>query len=324
MNSKHLKIIIPVLILVFLFLFPLLKPDIYFMSFLFLLFMWIALSSSWDIIGGYAGYLSFGHVAFFGIGAYASGILLAKLGLSPFYTCFIGGFLAAALAGIFGYPCLRLRGPYFCIATLCMALAIHVIVKNVAITGACDGMYVPSPPVDIFTNRAIFYEVMLALAVAIVFFSRWIEKSKLGLGLKSIREDEETAQTLGVNSTRLKMTAFMLSAFLVGVVGGIYAYYRSYLHPDFMFDTYTSIMMVNMALVGGSRSWSGPLIGAVILTVVNEELTAFVGIPSQATRIIFGAILVGVILFMPNGIMALISERGTARKKKGLASQAEI
>ena len=311
MKIKNRKIIIPIVIVAALFLFPLMSPDAYFLSFLFTLFVYIALSESWNLIGGYAGYLSFGHVAFFGVGAYTAALLLIHFGLSPFYTCFVGGILAAILAAIFGYPCLRLKGPYFCIASLCLGLIMRLITINLDFTGAMVGLWLPLPP-----SNAFFYEFMLALSLIIVLLTRRIEGTKFGLGLRSIREDEETAQTVGINATRLKLTALILSAFLVGIVGSIYAYYRTFIHPDHMFDTYMSIIIVVMALLGGSKSWLGPVIGAIIVTVIDQLLVAFTRIPSEACRMIFGLLLIFVIIFMPDGIASFITGRRTPKKKE--------
>lgn len=317
---RNAKLIVPIVVLALLLLFPLSRPGVYYLSFGFILFTYIALACSWNIIGGYAGYLSFGHGAFFGIGAYTTALLLIRLGLSPFYTCLAGGALAVVFAGIVGYPVLRLKGPYFALATLCLGLAVPVVVMNLEATGAAIGLWMPLLPVDIFMNRLIFYEAMLVLASAVVFIAWWIEKSKFGLGLSSIREDEDTAQTLGVNATLLKMNAFMLSAFLVGVIGGIYAYYRTYIHPATVFDIHISIVIVLMALFGGSRRWLGPVIGAAILTIINEVLTAFVGIPGEASRIIYGLLLILVIMFMPNGVISFIGRKQTMRRTEEAAS----
>ena len=282
--------------------FPLLRPSVYLLGFLLLTFMYVALASSWNIIGGYAGYLSFGHAAFFGLGAYTTALLLFYLGWSPFLTLPLAGLLAALFAALVGYPCLRLRGPYFSLITLILALAVHIVVLNAPFTKGAFGLFLPFPPVDIFTNHVIFYEAMLGLMILAVFTLRWVERSKLGVGLAAIREDEDAAQTLGVNATRLKMQAFLLSAFLTGLVGGIYSYYQSYLHPSFVFDTQISINIVLMALLGGRLSWVGPLLGAALLSVINEVLT--IQVEAQTARIVFGLLLIGVIIFLPDGLMA--------------------
>jgi branched-chain amino acid transport system permease protein len=313
---KGIKLASLGLFLAFLFGFPATSPDIYYLSFGFMLFTYIALSSSWNIIGGYAGYLSFGHAAFFGVGAYTSALLLINYGLSPFYTCIFGGVLAVILAVIFGYPGLRLRGPYFAVASLLLGLIMQVLVANVQFTGGTVGLWMPFLRVSIATNRMIFYEVMLGLALVTVLIGRWVEKSKFGLGLRAIREDEETAQTLVVNPTKLKIQALMLSAFLTGIIGGIFAYYRVYLLPHSMFDTFLSIQIVTMALFGGSTSWVGPIIGATVLTVLSEAMTGFLSIPSEVSRIIYGIVLISVIMFLPNGIVSLFKRRRAARREK--------
>jgi branched-chain amino acid transport system permease protein len=291
---------------------PAVQPDIFYLSVGFILFMYIALASSWNIIGGYSGYLSFGHAAFFGIGAYVVALFLIKLGYSPFITCFAGGLVAALFALIVGYPVLRLKGPYFSLATLCLGLAVPVVVINTpeSWTGGASGLFLPFMQVDIFVSRTIFYEVMLALAVGTTLLARWILQSKFGLGLNAIRENENTAETIGVNSTNLKILAFMLSAFLVGVIGGIYAYYRTYVHTTTVFDPNLSIAIVLMAVFGGATSWQGPVVGAIILTVIDQVLiSAFPGSPAEISRLVYGLVLVLVIMFMPYGIMHVVLKK---------------
>jgi len=318
-KAGNLRFIIPI-ILVFLFLFPLWKSDIYYLSFGFILFTYIALACSWNIIGGYAGYLSFGHVAFFGIGAYTTALFLEHFGLSPFYTCLLGGILAAIVAGIFGYPCLRLKGPYFALATLCLALVMPVVASHLELTHTVVGIWMPTLPFSGFTSRAIFYEAMLALMLVIIFACRRIERSKFGLGLSSIREDEDTAQTLGVDTARLKVAAFMLSAFFTGIVGGIYAYYRTYIAPSLVFDVFMSIIIVMMAILGGRQSWIGPVIGASILTIISEVTTAYLAIGVEFSRMIYGLLLVIIIMFLPNGLLPYIRRRHSPQRKEELTA----
>jgi branched-chain amino acid transport system permease protein len=169
---------------------------------------------------------------------------------------------------------------------------------------------------NIFTSRMIFYEVMLGIAVIVILIERWVEKSKFGFGLRSIRENEETAQTMVVNPTKLKMQAFILSGFLTGVIGGVFAYYRVYLLPDSVFDTFLSIQIVTMALFGGATSWIGPIIGATVLTVLSELMAGFLSIPSEVSRIIYGVILILVIMFLPDGIVSLFTKTHAFKKKE--------
>ena len=306
-QKRELLILTPVVVC--LALLPVLKPDIYYLSAIFSIFLYAALACGWNIFGGYTGYMNFGHAGFFGVGAYTSALLLLRFGLSPFYTSILGGALAGVLAAIIGYPCLRLRGPYFVLVTFCLGLAARIVVINVEWTGSSTGLWLPFLKVSMFVNRVIFYEAMLAIMVLTILAAMWIERSKFGIGLRAIFQDEDSAETQGVNATKLKIAAFIVSAFLAGIAGSIYGYYRSYIHPDFIFDVSISVLVVLMALLGGRQSWVGPVIGASIVVVINEVLTAYVGIGAEFSRIIYGLLLVIVIMYLPNGLIGLSPRR---------------
>lgn len=309
MGKQKGELVIFTPIVICLALLPLLRPDIYSLSALFSVFLYASLACGWNIFGGYTGYMNFGHAGFFGVGAYTSALLLLKLGLSPFYTSILGGVLASILAGLIGYPCLRLRGPYFVLVTFCLGLAARIVVNNLEWTGSSTGLWLPFQKVTMFANRVIFYETMLAIMVLTILTAMWVERSKFGLGLRAIFQDEDSAETQGVDAAKLKMAAFMVSAFLAGLAGGIYGYYRSYIHPDFIFDVSISVFVVLMALLGGRRSWMGPVIGAAILVVVNEFLTAYVAIGAEFSRIIYGLLLVIVIMYLPGGLIGVFKKR---------------
>ncbi len=296
---------------------PLGLDNIYVLTLLFTIFTYAALAVSWNIIGGYTGYLSFGHAAFFGIGGYATALLFANLGWSPFLTTPLGGLLAAVVALVVGYPCLRLRGPYFALVTLILALAVRIVVLNVEWTGGSSGLFLKIPEMDALANRILFYEAMLAVLLISALAAYWVLRSKLGIGLITIREDEEVAQTLGINATRLKMAAFLLSAFLAGMVGGIFSYYRTYVHPNVMFDLNLSVMVVLMALFGGRQTWLGPVVGAAVISVVSEFLTLQMG--NEAARVLFGLLMAVVILYLPDGLLAYVRPR--PRKVTGYGFQ---
>jgi branched-chain amino acid transport system permease protein len=285
-------------------LFPWFSIPVYFVSLLFTVFLYVVLAVSWNFIGGYAGYLSFGHVAFFGIGAYSTAILMQVFSLTPFLTILStipAGMIAALIAIIIGYPCLRLRGPYFAVITLCFAFVVDLGVKNLEFLGGADGLWLKSMELPINVTRGVLFEVMLILMVVTIAASLWINRSKFGAGLRAIKKDEEVAQTLAINAPKLKIWAFALSAFFPGIAGGIYAYYLTYIHPDIVFDVNMSILIVLMALFGGGGTLLGPIIGAVILTLVNEGLSTFV--MAELARIIYGCLFVIVIIYLPNGIM---------------------
>lgn len=286
--------------------FPLIHPPTYFLSFLFKVFLYVILAVSWNMIGGFTGYLSFGHVAFFGIGVYVSAVLCQQFSVSPFIGAIPAGLFASLVAWVIGYPCLRLKGPYFAVITLCFAFIVDLIVKNWPFLGGSEGIHLKLLEMDIRLSRAIFYEVFLGLAGVSVYLLRRIQYSRFGLGLASIREDEDVAQTLCIPTAALKIGVFALSAFLPGVAGGIYASYISYIHPDIVFDMGISILIVLMALFGGGRSWEGPLIGAVTLAIVNELLSLF--IRPEFARIIYGGMFIAVIIFMPDGLVAFLKK----------------
>lgn len=301
--------------------FPWLGPPVYFVSLLFTVFMYVTLASSWNFIGGYAGYLSFGHVAFFGIGAYATAMMMKGLNLAPFLTILSSipaGGVAALIAVIIGYPCLRLRGPYFAVITFCFAFVVDLGVKNLNVLGGPEGLWLKSMELPIHAIRAILFEVMLIVMVMAVSMSMWVSRSKFGAGLRAIKEDEEVAQTMAINAPKLKIEAFALSAFFPGMAGGVYAYYLTYIHPDIVFDVMISILIVLMALFGGGGTWLGPVIGAVILTLINEGLSTFV--KAELARIIYGGLFIGVIIFMPNGIVEFF--KGVGRKTGGVRHKA--
>lgn len=285
--------------------FPWLGADEYALAFLYSVLMYASLAVAWNLIGGFTGYLSFGHAAFFGLGGYTTGMLLVGAGLSPLLTAPVGGAVAAAFAAAAGYPCLRLRGPYFAVVTMILALAVRVVVLNVPWTGASEGLWMPLPPWEPIVARRIFYYAMLVVAGLVVALVRAIQVGRMGMGLEAIREDEDAAQSVGVAALGLKMRAFVISAALSGAAGGIYAYDRVFIHPDFMFDLHLSVLIVLMALLGGRLSWAGPVLGAVVVRLADEVLTVRVG--TEAARIIFGLGLALVIIFLPDGLLPWLS-----------------
>lgn len=291
--------------------FPYTAPPIYSLSFLTVTFMYIALAESWTILGGYAGYVSFGHVAFFGVGAYTTALLLLHSGLNPLVSFPVGGVAAALFAAVVGYPVVRLQGPYFSIVTLLVALLTALVVKNTPALGGTTGLWLPLPDMPIELNRTVFYWFMLLLAVLATGVAAWVENSKLGLGLMAIRQNEAVAEAAGVDTTRLKLAALVLSAGLTGMVGGIYGYLRSYVSPEIVFDLNIAVTLFLMALFGGCRRWQGPVLGAVILSVLGEFLTLNIG--EEVARIAYGLCLV-LVVFFPDGLIGIIDKIFAGRK----------
>lgn len=265
-------------------------------------FMWIALAGSWNIISGLTGYVSFGHVAFFGVGAYTAAILIAKAGWHWLPAGLAGSVTAAGLALIIGYPCLRLKGPYFAIAMLGLNEVVRALVSYFEnLTGGGSGISVP----PILSLEPVYY-AMGGTALAVVLVTWRIITSRFGLRLISIREDELAAEAMGINTALLKLYAFLLSAAFAGIVGGFYAFYLSHIEPIGTFRLLTTVTMIIMCLFGGKGTVLGPVIGATLLSIFQELVWARFLYIHQA---IFGALIVAVVLLMPNGILGLLRER---------------
>jgi branched-chain amino acid transport system permease protein len=275
----------------------------YAVTLLLLTFMYTALASSWNLISGFTGYVSFGHAAFYGTGAYTAGILLAKR-LTPWpVAALLAGVAALLLALVLGYPALRLRGPYFAVATLGLAEVVRVAVTVAEpLTGGGKGLTIPPT-----LNLVPAYYAMGLLAAAAVGTTALVAPSPAGLRLLAIREDETAAEVCGVRTTRHKLAAFSVSALFAGVAGGLYAWYASYIDPVTVFASGITVRAIAMAMFGGQGTVWGPVLGAVVLTAAGEALwTRF---PFLHTAL-FGALIVVVLLAFPGGVLALLQERG--------------
>lgn len=310
-NKVLLSIIIAGIIMSIL---PSLGISLYLITFLFIVLFNCSLTVSWNILGGYSGYVSFGHVAFVGAGGYTTALLLNQLGWSPALTTPLAGIVAALIAFLIGYPCLRLRGPYFSLITLIVALAIKVVVINLPGLNIAAGLFIEAPGADIYTSRFILYQAILIILVVTLIVAHLVENSRFGIGLKAIREDEEVASTQGINTTSSKLFAFVLSAGLAGLAGGIYSWYQGFLFPDPMFSINLTVLVVLMALIGGTDSWVGALSGAVIISIIREILNLTIG--STVSQIVFGILLVITILFLPGGLLGWVRAKTLSRANK--------
>ncbi|MCL5045405.1 MAG: branched-chain amino acid ABC transporter permease [Actinobacteria bacterium] len=271
-------------------------------------FMWIALAASWNIIGGYGGYISFGHGAFFGVGAYITGLLMGEADWPFLPAMLVAGVGSAIFGYIIGFPTLRLRGAYCAIATWAFAEGIKQLVLVLPFTGGAFGLRLPA-----MLNDQFFYLVMLALAgVTLLTVYLLIEKGNFGLKLKSIREDELASETVAIDTVKVKLQAFSLSAFFPGLVGGAYAYWLTYIHPDSVLGAVIADQMVIMTLFGGLGTVMGPVIGATLLWLANRFIWTTMG-ESSFYLVILGLAIMLVILFLPDGLMSLIVRRPNRR-----------
>jgi len=276
------------------------------LQFIINLFMLAVLAESWNIIGGFTGYASFGNVAFFGIGAYTMGILMTKAGLPLWAALPAAGLVPMVFAAVVGLPILRLKGHYFAIATLGVAETMREIVYNVEITGAGTGLVMP-----IARTPALFFYLMLATLVAVTLVNVWLSRSRFGYGLVAIREDEDAAAAMGIDTARYKTIAFAISAAFAGLTGGVFAYWITFIDPDAVFRVIVTIQMIIMAVFGGAGTVVGPLLGALVLASLSEVLsTQLVAL----AELFNGLIVILVVLFMPKGLLEVLrAGRGSFR-----------
>lgn len=271
--------------------------------------MWISMTSSWNILGGYTGYISLGHNVFFGVGAYVSGMLLVKAGISPFLTAILAG-LAALLVGILaGLITFRTKGPAFIVATIAMLFVFFVLMDNWEYIGGSNGLSLPLPEIAVEWVKVPFYYAMLLAAMLAVLLGHRVAHSKMGLALRAIAEDEVKAEVAGINTRLFKLMAFALSAFFPGVVGAIWGYSIAYLRPSAFFLISVAAQMVLMAIIGGRGTVAGPVIGAVFLVTLNELSITYFG-ASELNLTITGVVMVLALLFFPLGLVGTLREKG--------------
>ena len=308
MNKVLLLILGAVLFVVVLL--PPLIGGIYLLSVLITIFWSLVINSSWDTLGGFTGYSDFGHGAYFGLGAYATAVLTKYFGLYLFAIP-IGCLLAAALSVVIGWPCLRLKGIYFSLATIPFGFIFSSLIILLPFTNGALGLTITSPyRLSLSLDETIFYELFLAAALATLLVSYKILHSKIGAGAMAIREDEDAARALGVSATRVKLILYALSGFLAALAGGLYCCYTLYIDPPTVFAFSLSLYAIGASYLGGRGTVLGPLIGTVIIVTLANQLrymipTTFAGLD----LVLMGAILVGIVLFVPEGIVGYIKRK---------------
>jgi ABC-type branched-subunit amino acid transport system ATPase component/ABC-type branched-subunit amino acid transport system permease subunit len=274
---------------------------------------------SWNIISGYAGYISLGHSMFLGLGSYTAAIIALHSGVNPLWVAPLGGVTAVLVAVVFGSVVLRTRGHAFVIITIALLLSAQIVATNwKSLTNGSDGITLELPFWNSDFQNIPFYYIFLVLLALTVLFSAWIARTKFGTGLIAIREDEGKAASIGVNTTIFKILAYAASAFFIGVAGGVYAYYQTFLNPVGSFAILGSVLIVLSALLGGRGTLYGPVLGAFIVQLVNEGATVYGG--GTSTRVlILGLILVGVVLFLPAGLLPTI--QGAWRRRRPVETE---
>jgi ABC-type branched-subunit amino acid transport system ATPase component/ABC-type branched-subunit amino acid transport system permease subunit len=321
-NNRRWVVTLPVLAA--LIAFPLLAPDdIYRQNVLFQTFLLAVGAISWNIVSGFTGYISLGQSVFLGIGAYTVAIVALGMKLSPFLVSPLGGLAAGLTAAVVGLIVMRTRGHAFVIITIALLLLLQTVALNLgSITGGSNGLTLPLPTWSPEIQNFPFYYSMLGLMVVTQLFSIWIRRTKLGTGFIAIREDEDKAAAIGIHVVRYKVLSFVASAVLLGVAGGIYAYYLTFIDPRGMFDILVSVSIVLAVLVGGKGTLWGPILGAFIVQPLNE-VTNIYAQGSQSRLVFFGGMLSLVVLFLPSGIIPTVTQLLDRRRRAG-ASVASI
>ncbi len=282
------------------------------------------LASSWNILGGYAGYTSLGHAAFFGLGGYLVALAHNHFGWHPFISTWFLAFIVMGVALILGWISLRTHGSAFVVVTIAMVFIFRLVALNLSsITNGARGLTQPRPgwggvPWSPEFIKIPFHYIMLVLLCLTVFISWRIRQSKFGLGLIAIREDEGKAEAVGINTMLYKVLAFGISAYFMGVAGGIYSYFFTYIDPQFIFDVFTGVTMVLIAILGGRGTLWGPVLGAFIMEPLGNWVVGTFG-GTQIHLAVFGGILLTVMLFMPQGILPTLSDAISQRQKVKLA-----
>ena len=287
----------------------------YFYFAAYVVLQYVVLATAWNILGGYTGYTNFGTAAFFAFGAYTA-VVLHKLTSVPVPAMIL---VAGAVSGLLGfgmgYLTLRLKGVFFAIATLALAIVAQTLIINWDYVGGSRGIYIIRPQqAPLFGSYIQYlYSLMLLLSWLAVAIARTIERSRLGLGLAAIRDDEQAAEASGVPTLRLKLIATTLSGALMGMSGAPLPYYVTYLDPTSSFNLSYAVNAVAMPLIGGMTSWIGPLLGALLLGTIQQVAT--VTISSALNLLIVGLLLIGFVIVAPNGIVGLVQARRRGRRK---------
>lgn len=278
-----------------------------------LIFLWSAMAGAWNIVGGYAGKFSLGHAAFFGVGAYTSGLLYVRLGVSPWIGMVAGIALSVLLALFIGFVTLRLKGKFFALCTIAFGQLIEIMAVYLrGITGGSEGLLIPFQEGFLnltFSSKLTWVYIFGGLMLLVYGTSRWLERSALGYRLAALREDEDAAEALGVNTLWAKLASISISAALTSLGGSLFAQYFLWLEPGFCVSLDLSIQFALYAIIGGMGTAIGPILGASLITPLQIFLRAAFGTAASGiSMLIYGLILVVVVLFMPKGISVEIGD----------------
>ncbi|MEI3606638.1 branched-chain amino acid ABC transporter permease [Pseudogracilibacillus sp. SE30717A] len=306
---------------------PLIFDNRFYLNIFILILLFATVANAWNVLGGYGGQLSLGHAIFFGLGAYTSSLLFLKSGLSP-WLGLLAAVLVSIIAGIvIGFPTFRLKGPYFTLATIAFGEVIrHIALFWRSLTNGSMGVNIPFEPSFtnmIFKEYETYYWLALILFLISLSFMYWVDRTKVGYYLRAIREDQDSAQTLGINTTKYKMIAMILSAGLAGAAGVLYGQYMLYFEPENIFNLNLSIEFVLIVIVGGIGTIYGPLLGAAIVIPLNEILRSSFPMLNGMNFFIYGIVLILIVAFLPNGLLPFLKDllKGKLLNRKRVKSK---
>jgi len=286
-----------------------------------LVLMAAQLGVAWNLLGGYAGQVSLGHAAFYGLGAYTSTMLLLNFGINPWLGMLLGGVVAALLSLGFGWSCFRLKGHYFAMATIAVAEIVQIVFTNWDYAGSAVGLTIPMMQrgwgAMVFADKAPYYWLALGLLVLTLLATWAVERSHIGYYLRAIKDEPDAARSIGINIARYKQIALSLSAFFTALGGSLYAQKELYIDPNSVLSTALSIKMALVSILGGVGTLFGPVIGSVVLTTIEELTRSFFGGGGRGTdTIIYAALIIGIAVFYPSGVIGWFREWQQRRKTK--------
>jgi branched-chain amino acid transport system permease protein len=273
-----------------------------------LVLMAAQLGVAWNLLGGYAGQVSLGHAAFYGLGAYSSTMLLLNFGVNPWLGTLLGGLMAALLSLAFGWSCFRLKGHYFAMATIAVAELVQITFTNWDYAGSAVGLTIPMTQrgwgAMVFADKAPYYWLALGLLLLTLLATWAIERSHIGYYLRAIKDEPDAARSIGIDIARYKQIALSLSAFFTALGGSLYAQKELYIDPNSVLSTALSIKMALVAILGGVGTLFGPVIGALVLTVIEELTRTLFGGGGRGTdTIIYAALIIVIAVFYPSGVV---------------------
>jgi branched-chain amino acid transport system permease protein len=313
-----------VLILIFAAALPLLVESPAHQNIAILILMAAQMGVAWNIVGGYAGQVSLGHAAFYGLGAYTSTLLLTQFGLNPWLAMLAGGILAAVISLVIGWSCFRLKGHYFTMATIAVAEIVQIVFTNWDFAGAAVGLTIPMDKQGwgafIFSSKVPYYYIALGLLLVTLLVNFIIERSYLGCYFRAIKDEPDAARSLGVNLSRYKQVAFAVSSFFTALGGSLYAQKELYIDPASVLGTGLSIKMALVSILGGIGTLFGPVIGAGVLTMIDEVTRAMFGGSGRGTDlVIYAALIILIAVYYPTGVLGWF--RNFFARRKALKAQ---